>query len=78
MRLKALGSDGFGRHGDRRRHDSQFHLGLGGDGPPADRQEAMRALPDYVPDFMKTDDAITAIGEYSREPDRWRKFRRCA
>ncbi len=36
-------------------------------------QEAMRALPDYVPDFMKTDDAIAAVGEYAREPDRWRK-----
>ncbi len=36
-------------------------------------QEAMRALPDYVPDFMKTDDATAAVGEYAREPDRWRK-----
>ncbi len=35
-------------------------------------QEAMRALPDYVPDFMKTQQAIDDVAEYSREPDRWR------
>lgn len=34
--------------------------------------EAMRALPDYVPDFLRTDAAINDVGEFSREPDRWR------
>lgn len=34
--------------------------------------EGMRALPDYVPDFMKTEQAINDVGEFSREPDRWR------
>ena len=35
-------------------------------------QEAVRALPDYAPAFLRTPDAITDIGEYANEPDRWR------
>lgn len=35
-------------------------------------EEAMRALPDYAPDFLKTPDAIADVGEYANEPDRWR------
>ena len=35
-------------------------------------QEAMRALPDYVPDFMRTSQAVADVTEYAREPDRWR------
>ena len=33
---------------------------------------AIRALPDEVPQFLRTDDAVREIGELSREPDRWR------
>ncbi len=35
-------------------------------------EEAMRALPDYTPAFLRTSQAISDVGEYSREPDRWR------
>ncbi len=33
---------------------------------------AMRALPDDLPAFLKTPSAIADVGEYSREPDRWK------
>lgn len=33
---------------------------------------AARALPDEVPAFLRTPAAASAIGEYSREPDRWK------
>ena len=33
---------------------------------------AMRALPDDLPAFMKSQGAIADVGEYSREPDRWK------
>jgi hypothetical protein len=35
-------------------------------------EEGMRALPDYMPEFMRSDQAIADVGEFSREPDRWR------
>ncbi len=35
-------------------------------------EEAIRALPDYAPAFLRTAKAATDIGEFSREPDRWR------
>ena len=35
-------------------------------------EEAMRALPDYVPAFLHSPAGIADIGEYAREPDRWR------
>jgi len=35
-------------------------------------EEALKALPDYTPSFLRTPSAITDVGEYSREPDRWR------
>jgi hypothetical protein len=35
-------------------------------------EEAMRALPSYLPSFLKTPQSIADVGEYSREPDRWR------
>lgn len=35
-------------------------------------QEAIRALPDYVPDFLRSQAAIDDVAEYAREPDRWR------
>jgi hypothetical protein len=35
-------------------------------------EEAMRALPDYLPDFLRTPQAVANVGEFSREPDRWR------
>ena len=35
-------------------------------------EEAMRALPDYMPGFLHSAQAISDVGEYSREPDRWR------
>ncbi|WAC49399.1 hypothetical protein OVA03_05680 [Asticcacaulis sp. SL142] len=33
----------------------------------------MRALPSHLPGFLKSTKAITDVGEYSREPDRWRQ-----
>ena len=35
-------------------------------------EEAIRALPDYTPDFLRTPQAIADVGEYANEPDRWR------
>jgi hypothetical protein len=35
-------------------------------------EEAVRALPTYVPGFLRTAKAATDIGEFAREPDRWR------
>lgn len=35
-------------------------------------EEAMRALPDTVPAFLRSPEAILSVGEFSREPDRWR------
>lgn len=35
-------------------------------------EAALRALPDYVPEFLRTDQAVADVGEYAREPDRWR------
>lgn len=35
-------------------------------------EEGIRALPAYVPAFLKTPAAIADIGEYANEPDRWR------
>jgi hypothetical protein len=35
-------------------------------------EEAMRALPDYMPEFLRTPQAVLDVGEFSREPDRWR------
>ncbi len=35
-------------------------------------EEAMRALPDYLPAFLRTPTAISDVGEFAREPDRWR------
>jgi hypothetical protein len=33
---------------------------------------AVEALPDSVPAFLRTEDAASDIGEWAREPDRWR------
>jgi hypothetical protein len=33
---------------------------------------AMKALPDTVPAFLRTPQAATAVGELAREPDRWK------
>ena len=33
---------------------------------------AMRGLPDSMPAFLRSQSAIADVGEYSREPDRWR------
>ncbi len=33
---------------------------------------AVMALPDSMPAFLRTPEAVADIGEYSREPDRWR------
>lgn len=35
-------------------------------------EEAMRALPDYMPNYLRSTEAVTDVGEFSREPDRWR------
>jgi hypothetical protein len=35
-------------------------------------EEAIRALPEYAPAFLRTTKAATDIGEFAREPDRWR------
>ena len=35
-------------------------------------EEAMRALPSHLPAFLRTPLAIASVGEFSREPDRWR------
>lgn len=35
-------------------------------------EEGIRALPVYLPPFMRSTRAITDVGEYAREPDRWR------
>ncbi|EGF89410.1 hypothetical protein ABI_47580 [Asticcacaulis biprosthecium C19] len=35
-------------------------------------EEAIRALPDYTPAFLRTPEAIADVGEYANEPDRWR------
>jgi hypothetical protein len=35
-------------------------------------EEAMRALPAYVPAFLRSSEGIVDVGEYAREPDRWR------
>jgi len=35
-------------------------------------EEAIRALPAYAPAFLRTAKAATDIGEFAREPDRWR------
>lgn len=35
-------------------------------------EEAVRALPAYVPAFLRSPSAVVDIGEYAREPDRWR------
>ena len=32
----------------------------------------MRALPDTLPGFLRTTGAVADVGEYSREPDRWK------
>jgi hypothetical protein len=34
--------------------------------------EALRALPDGLPAFLKTPQTLADVGEFSREPDRWR------
>jgi hypothetical protein len=36
-------------------------------------EEAMRALPKGLPSFLYTPAAISDVGQYSREPDMWRK-----
>ncbi len=33
---------------------------------------AMQSLPETLPDFMRTPGAASDVGEYSREPDRWK------
>ncbi|ESQ83075.1 hypothetical protein AEAC466_14525 [Asticcacaulis sp. AC466] len=33
---------------------------------------AIKALPDYMPAFLRTPQAVADVGEYAREPDRWR------
>ncbi|MGA9658801.1 MAG: hypothetical protein WBQ60_06850 [Asticcacaulis sp.] len=35
-------------------------------------EEALRALPVYMPDFLRSEAGVTDAGEYAREPDRWR------
>lgn len=35
-------------------------------------EEAIRALPDTLPAFLRSKTAMMDVGEYSREPDRWR------
>ena len=35
-------------------------------------QIGMASLPDEVPAFLRTPDAVKDIGELAREPDRWR------
>jgi hypothetical protein len=35
-------------------------------------REAVRALPEGLPDFLRTPEAIERIGELAREPDRWK------
>ncbi len=35
-------------------------------------QAAMRALPDELPAFLRTQEAAAQVGELSREPDRWK------
>ncbi len=33
---------------------------------------AIKSLPDYMPAFLHTPQAVADVGEYAREPDRWR------
>ena len=33
---------------------------------------ALKSLPDYMPAFLRSPQAIADVGEYAREPDRWR------
>lgn len=47
-------------------------LGWGAAGHRMIGEVAVRALPDYMPAFLRTPQAVADIGEYSREPDRWR------
>jgi len=35
-------------------------------------EEAMRALPGYAPSFLRGPEGIADVGEYAREPDRWK------
>lgn len=35
-------------------------------------EEAIRALPSYMPAFLRTAQSIADVGEYANEPDRWR------
>lgn len=35
-------------------------------------EEALRALPAYAPAFLRSPAGIADVGEYAREPDRWR------
>ncbi|MEJ1969703.1 MAG: hypothetical protein WDN03_13865 [Rhizomicrobium sp.] len=46
--------------------------GWGASGHRMIGEVAARALPDEIPAFLRTPDAAAAIGELSREPDRWR------
>jgi len=47
-------------------------LAWGSTGHRTISEQALRALPDYAPGFLRTAKAITDVGEFSREPDRWR------
>ncbi len=47
-------------------------LAWGGAGHRMIGEEGVRALPDYMPAFLRTPKSIADVGEYSREPDRWR------
>jgi hypothetical protein len=40
-------------------------------------EEAMRALPNYTPSFLRSPAGIADVGEYAREPDRWRGRAMC-
>ncbi|WP_372786580.1 S1/P1 Nuclease [Phenylobacterium sp.] len=48
-------------------------LGWGSSGHRMIGQAAMRALPAALPAFLRTPQAVTDVGEYSREPDRLKR-----